>query len=173
MKVRPRRRKHRKSLPHRALSWLIRFPFGGGTQRPHHLRMAIVAALVAGWSAFYLCREHLGLPLWASALLSFVALIGSWLQEAWASADRDEEEKRKPANLHWLAFGRSVKHRSWVSHAPVIGTAVRLFYGYLGAPFGMLWVGWHYPAFGLLLPIGVAWIYGALVNDLGHLILDI
>lgn len=29
---------------------------------------------------------------------------------------------------YWLMYGFLVKHRSWVSHAPIIGTLIRFFY---------------------------------------------
>jgi len=30
--------------------------------------------------------------------------------------------------LAWYPYGRAINHRSWISHAPVIGTALRLAY---------------------------------------------
>jgi uncharacterized metal-binding protein len=135
---------------------MIRWIFGG-TNRPHHLKMChflTVAAPLIGWYYF----PEFGSDFWI--------LVGGGilLQEHWASADRDIEENRKPPNLFWLLYGRRVKHRGWASHGLVIGTIIRLGYGFLGLPFCLVYVDPE---------IGVAWCLGALINDIGHLLLDL
>ena len=139
----------KKSLPHKVLSNIIRFPFGN-SNRSGHLRMSRCAAAIACLSMFYHTQDP---------ILSIICAIGCIHMEAWASADRDQAEKG-----YWALYDSWFKHRSFWSHSLVVGTGIRLLYGYWGAPFMMLW---------LAPPIGVAWIAGALTNDLGHLILDI
>jgi uncharacterized metal-binding protein len=93
-----------------------------------------------------------------------MAGVACYAQELFASADRDIEEKRKRPCWYWLLYGRSVKHRGWASHGLVVGTAIRLAYG---------WWWWLVPLWGFSPPLAMAWCGGALLNDLGHLALDL
>ena len=128
----------------------------GGSNRPHHLRMS---AFLTGVILFcgYQYYAHLW-PLWMTAA------VGCYGQELWATADRDVEPSRKPPCLYWLPFGHLVPHRGLFSHGFIVGTLVRLAYGW----WPVLWVLWL-----LLPPLAIAFAAGALVNDLGHLLLDL
>jgi hypothetical protein len=154
----------KKSPLRSTLSRAIRRPFGG-SDRPHHLMMSKYCVVPSAVAAS-LIGQHMGVD----SLTGFVMALGaSWAclaQEDWASADRDEEEKRKPGNGHyyWLPFGVLVSHRSWISHGLVWGTAIRLTYGFVGLPWVLLVI---------VPPLGIAWIVGAFVNDAGHLLLDV
>jgi uncharacterized metal-binding protein len=99
-------------------------------------------------------------PLWATAA------VGCYLHEAFATADRDVEPSRKWwwGHWYWLPYGHMVGHRGWASHGLLIGTAIRLAYGW----WWLLWGLW------LLLPaLAVAWCVGALANDVFHILLDL
>jgi uncharacterized metal-binding protein len=93
--------------------------------------------------------------------------------ELWATADRDLEPSRKCglAHLYWLPYGYLVGHRSALSHGPVIGTAIRLAYGWGW----LLWPLWQWADGGSGMAAGVllAIVVGALVNDAAHLLLDL
>jgi uncharacterized metal-binding protein len=128
----------------------------GGSNRKHHLRMSITVTSAIAVSGYH---YHPDLwPLWLTAAA------GCFAQEWWATADRDVEPSRKPPNLYWLPYGCIVKHRGWASHGLIIGTVVRLAYGW----WPLLWLLWY-----LLPALAVAWCIGALLNDLGHLALDL
>ena len=127
-----------------------------GTNRPHHLRLsrhialAIIAAGLFRWPTY----PHL----WGTAALACVC------QEGWASSDRDLEENRKPPSWYWLPYGRMVRHRSLWSHGLVIGTVVRLAYG---------WWWLLVPLWLVSPPMAWAWCLGGLANDVRHLLLDL
>ena len=128
----------------------------GGTNRPHHLRLSrhiALAILTAGlfhWPSYP--------DLWGTAALACVCM------EGWATADRDIEPSRKPPSWYWLPYGLVLKHRSVWSHGLVIGTVVRLTYGW----WWLLWPLWLVSP-----PVFWAWCGGAFLNDLGHLLLDL
>ncbi|MBD1871974.1 DUF2227 family putative metal-binding protein [Nodosilinea sp. FACHB-131] len=128
----------------------------GGSNRQHHLRMSMTLTSAIAATGYYYAYD-----LWPLWLTTAAACYG---QEAWATADRDVEPSRKPPCLYWLPYGHIVKHRGLLSHGLVIGTVVRLAYGW----WPMLWLLWN-----LLPALAVAWCVGALINDLGHLALDL
>jgi uncharacterized metal-binding protein len=128
----------------------------GGTNRPNHLRLSLHLALVStAWGIYHYPSDW---PLW---LMSGVAC---YAQELWATADRDLEENRKRPCWYWLPYGRKVRHRGWASHGLVVGTVIRLSYG---------WWWWLVPLWGFSPPLAMAWCGGALLNDMGHLALDL
>ena len=150
------------------LRWLY-----GGSNRRHHLRMSASCAgglaylsiinptaTVLGYS---LQMPHPGLWL--------VAAVACYGHEYWAGSDRDVEPSRRPPCLYWLPYGHLVKHRGMLSHGPLIGTAVRVVYGWWPV-LGGLWLLWPVSPFWALW-LGVAMGIGALVNDIGHLLLDL
>ncbi len=125
----------------------------GNSNRSGHLRMSLCLSLaLAGAGVAWLSPWVL------------VASIACWVQELWATADRDLEEKRRHKSWYWLPFGWLVSHRSWVSHGLVWGTVIRLAYGLWPVLLGLYLVA---------PPLALAWVFGALVNDLGHLALDL
>jgi len=71
--------------------------------------------------------------------------------------------------LYWLPYARLVPHRSLWSHAPVIGTAIRLFY--LGGIASLFWPGRIVPLLDFPLVRGA--ILGLMVVDTLHCIADI
>jgi uncharacterized metal-binding protein len=135
---------------------MIRIIFGG-SNRSGHLRMSNFAAIFAAAGMAYYTQ---------SFPLAAICAIACLFQERWASADRDLEEKRKGSLGHWywLPYGKLVRHRAIWSHGLIVGTVIRLLYGYWGIPFMLLW---------LVPPVGMAWCIGALANDVGHLLLDL
>ena len=169
----------------RTIRHIIRAPFGG-SNRKHHLRMSASCAgglaylsiinptaTVLGYS---LQMPHPGLWL--------VAAVACYGHEMWATADRDEQHKRLPKtkagwanrtiadrfeNWYWWKFG-DIPHRHALSHGPLTGTAVRVAYGWWPVLVS-LWLLWGVSPFWALW-LGVAMGIGALVNDLGHLLLD-
>ena len=124
----------------------------GNSNRTGHLRMSMALTVVI---------ITLGLA-WGNPWF-WVAGLGCWVQEQWATADRDLEENRRRKSWYWLPFGALVSHRSWISHGFVWGTIIRLIYGLWPVLLG-LWVIHPYAA--------LSWSLGAFVNDLGHLALD-
>lgn len=146
----------------------------GGSNRPHHLRMsAFLTAFLAttafsprayDWAAAQFMSHGFLLSHGTYFSLMATAAIACYLQELWATADRDVEERRKPPTWYWLPYGLAVQHRAWASHGPLIGTAIRLAYGW--------WPLLLLMAHGAPLLL-VAWCVGALANDLGHLALDL
>jgi hypothetical protein len=148
----------------------------GGSNRPGHLRLSrFIATAIAILPAVAYPR-FVALCHWAGleshptragfAGLCWVAATACAAHEVWATADRDMEEKRKPGNghLYWLPYGMALKHRSRLSHGLVIGTIIRLAYGW--------W--WLLPVLWLLSPwVLAAWCCGALVADLAHWALDL
>ena len=79
--------------------------------------------------------------------------------------------------IWWLPYGLAVRHRSWLSHCPGVGTALRC--GWAAVPF--LLVAWTLEAAGVTLPpldawaIRLAWFVfcGLCVADATHLIADL
>jgi len=140
----------------------------GGSDRRHHLAMSCalsmpLAALTYTNPGVSIAGVFLQMPhdwLW------LVASLGCYGQELWATADRDVEPSRKGGlgHLYWLPYGHAIPHRNRLSHGLVIGTVIRLAYGWWPL-LPVLWV--VYP------PLMVAWCVGAFVNDLGHLALDL
>lgn len=124
----------------------------GNSNRTGHLRMSMALSVLMGTFALGHGQPLLG-----------VAAVGCWVQEQWATADRDLEENRRRRSWYWLPFGALVSHRSWISHGLVWGTIIRLAYGLWPVLLG-LWI---------IDPVlVVAWSLGAFINDLGHLALD-
>lgn len=69
--------------------------------------------------------------------------------------------------LLWLPYARFIPHRSFWSHAPVIGTAGRVIY------IGLLtWPAWPFIPWGIILPWLVPALLGLALSDLVHWILD-
>jgi len=92
--------------------------------------------------------------------------------EVWATADRDVEPSRRGglAHLYWWPYGYLVGHRSALSHGPILGTAIRLVYGWGW----LVWPLWQWADGGsdLAAAVLLAIVVGALVNDAAHLALD-
>jgi uncharacterized metal-binding protein len=128
----------------------------GGTNRPHHLRLSRHVALVILTAGLFHWPHH--------ADLVITAALACICQEGFSSADRDIEENRKPPSWYWLPYGRMVRHRSVWSHGLIIGTVVRLIYGW----WWLLWPLWLVSP-----PMVWAWCGGALANDVAHLALDL
>lgn len=72
---------------------------------------------------------------------------------------------------YWYPYGLLVPHRHWVSHKPIIGTAIRLMYGFWWVVFipppnvnseVAFWL-WH-----LLL----WWMIGLVCSDIAHSVFD-
>lgn len=131
---------------------MLRLIFGN-SNRSGHLRLSLALSV--------------GLAVFGAASGSgwvMVAAVACYVQESWATADRDIEERRRRKSWYWLPYAYALKHRSPLSHGLGVGTAVRLAYG--------LW-----PVLLLLAALSpsllAAWIVGALINDLGHLALDL
>lgn len=152
----------------------------GGSDRPHHLAIATSASMPVAVMAYYNPGVEV-MGLWLQMphdWLWLVASVACYSHEWWATADRDEQEKRLPKtargwakrtwsdrliNWYWWQFGK-IPHRSSLSHGLFVGTAIRLAYGW----WWLLWPLWMvYP------PVVVAWCAGALVADLVHLLLDL
>jgi len=152
----------KKSLPHKTLSGIIRLPFGG-SDRPHHMRMALAASVATG---LYLWSEGWG---WWFSLASGVVILA---HEYWATADRDIEEKRVDrdgrgtwwGHWYWLRYGKLVGHRAVWSHGLVLGTLCRCVYGWW---FVLLPLAHYAPELGLW------WLACCLWCDIWHLVLDI
>jgi divalent metal cation (Fe/Co/Zn/Cd) transporter len=124
----------------------------GGSNRAQHLRLSRhLSVLILCGGLFH---NFAWLPLWMIAALACIA------QESWATADRDLYRR----HWYWAPFARIVPHRGLLSHGLVIGTVVRLVYGW--------W--WLMPALWVIHPAALlAWCAGALANDAGHLLLDL
>jgi uncharacterized metal-binding protein len=142
----------------------------GGSNRPHHLAMSrFIAGALAGVGLFTPAPV-----LFPSRSLWVLAAIACYAHEWWATSDRDFTENCKAQGFTywwWIPYGRAVKHRGLLSHGLVIGTAIRVAYGWwpLLLLLGGLW---------LTFPVLVAWVAAAMglgmfVNDLGHLLLDL
>lgn len=68
--------------------------------------------------------------------------------------------------FYWQPYSRLIPHRSWLSHLPVISTAIRL--AYLALPY-LAWQWWNTRQVGFMLP---SWFYmaffGLCLADLVH-----
>lgn len=62
----------------------------------------------------------------------------------------------------WLPYALCVRHRSWVSHAPVVGTLIRIAYGFWW--FLFVDVTWFWR-------LGWVWV-GLAISDLAHWVMD-
>ena len=97
----------------------------------------------------------------------------------WFSPDLDLGERRKmrsknwPWVLFWRPYALAIKHRSFWSHFPIVGTLVRLlyFFGIIGAV--MYTLGW-WDVF-VALPWGLIawWAVGLAVDNSAHWIMDV
>jgi uncharacterized metal-binding protein len=143
------------------LRWLY-----GGSNRLHHLRLSSTLSGALATLAPLNPGIELGGYWWQfpHGGLWLAAAIACYSQEWWATADRDIEPSRSWwwGHWYWLPFG-GIRHRNRLSHGLIVGTGIRLVYGW--------W--WFLPVLWLLSPwAAVAWCLGALVNDVGHIFLD-
>ena len=129
----------------------------GDSNRRGHLRMSKALSMII-----------LGMALWHTSAFALVMAGFCFLQEYWASADRDIEERRLNPCPYWMPYAVRVKHRGRLSHGIILGTLARFVYGY--APVLALWfsTAWALPSWPVLAALLGAWI-----NDLGHLVLDL
>ena len=87
---------------------------------------------------FITATNYLHAPLDVSLILTSGALSGLAL-----TPDLDQAESRHGFwHLLWWPYGKLFKHRSTLSHFPIISTIVRLIYAF-GLPLFLLW--WNYP----------------------------
>lgn len=96
----------------------------------------------------------------------------------WFSPDLDlgENRKAKVKNFLWVWFwwpyAKVIKHRSFWSHAPIVGTLVRMvyFWGIIGA---LAWMLDWWAAF-VALPYHLIawWCIGLVVADTAHWMMD-
>jgi hypothetical protein len=125
----------------------------GGSDRAHHLALnnLIACSLCGIAGAVYI---H-GMP-WLLA-----APFGCWIHERWASPDRDLQENRKVRG-YWGKYGDRVKHRCRYSHSLLIGTPLRLLYGY-----------WFALPCVVAFPLpSLAFVAGCIASDCAHYALD-
>lgn len=148
----------------------------GGSNRKHHLRLsAHIAGALMALSATNPGVTVMGLWLqMPHSALWLVAGVACYGHELWATADRDEEEKRKPQGFthwYWLPYGLALNHRVLLSHGFIVGTIARVLYGWWPAliGLGLLWQVSPFWAAWIGVAIGVGWM----ANDLGHLALDL
>jgi hypothetical protein len=160
----------------------------GNSNRPGHLRLSRVTAGAIAFLPAVAYPQFTALCQWVGleshptragfAVLCWVAATACAAHEVWATADQDEQEKRLPKsevgwqrrtlwdrleNWYWWQFGK-IDHRSRLSHGLIIGTVIRLAYGW--------W--WLLPVLWLLSPwVLAAWCMGTFVADLAHLALDL
>lgn len=74
-------------------------------------------------------------------------------------------------SLFWLPYSRLIRHRSHLSHLPLLGTALRLAY-LLGLPLLLLWMAGQAPA-PQTVPVWAWWATGGLVlADVLHYVMD-
>jgi len=83
--------------------------------------------------------------------------------------DLDQSEARRGFN-YWSLYGRLIPHRSFWSHCPVIGTAIRCAY-LLWAPAFVIRY-WHLP-WEFAKEFLIAAFIGLCVADFGHWFLDL
>ena len=126
----------------------------GGSSRDEHLLLNLsVTAAMTGVAIAWL--KH-GIP------FALAAPLGCLLMEHWASPDRDLQENRV-AKGYWEWYGRRVKHRSKWSHSLLIGTPLRLLYGFWFAlPCLVVFPWWS-----------LAFVVGAIASDCAHYLLDL
>lgn len=126
----------------------------------------------------------------AGPVAAFAAAAGSLLGIA-LSPDLDQEGLNKFENklvrytlglgylwvMVWYPYARFIPHRGWLSHAPIIGTAVRLLY--LGTVLGVvLFLSGMHSSVLVSVPDEVvsqalAWsVAGLVVSDIAHWVMD-
>lgn len=129
----------------------------GDSNRKGHLRMSSALSGVL-----------VGIALWHTSAFILIMAAFCLLQEYWATADRDIEERRRNPSPYWMPYAVRVKHRGRLSHGFILGTLARFVYGY--APLLALWfsTAWSLPLWPVIAALAGAWI-----NDLGHLALDV
>jgi len=68
----------------------------------------------------------------------------------------------------WFPYGLFISHRSWVSHFPVVGTAIRLLYLYV-----LYWCAcWTLRIEPIPLQVPIPLVVGLVIADTQHFILD-
>lgn len=81
---------------------------------------------------------EMGVPLHTSAPAALVSALGAVI----ISPDLDQDGLTKSETsilkrsrilgwawfLYWLPYAKAIRHRHWLSHAPIIGTTIRLLY---------------------------------------------
>ena len=72
--------------------------------------------------------------------------------------------------LFWMPYSLIVKHRSFISHSPIIGTAIRFAYLF-AVPAIIIFALDRYYAI-LLLPLSITVFCGLCVSDTVHVIMD-
>lgn len=65
---------------------------------------------------------------------------------------------------YWVPYALAIPHRSWLSHDPLVGTALRMVYT-LAIP---IVLGWLVPRWEWVLPVYAGWA----VVDLVHIVMD-
>lgn len=71
--------------------------------------------------------------------------------------------------LLWFPYRKLIPHRSWLSHAPLLGTAGRV--GYVGLFVGFL-LGWDFTFVRQNLPFWMSWLAGLMLADVVHYAMD-
>lgn len=127
----------------------------------------VIGPVVAGGS--YALWGDLGL----SVVLGLMTLLGSWMGVLF-TPDLDMETRtlvdRLPIigplwSVLWYPYAWAIPHRSWLSHTPLLGTAIRQLYFW-----GIVWVVLS-PEWVLDLPgsmIYWAWFVGLFTSDVAH-----
>lgn len=103
---------------------------------------------------------HLGVPLPYCFLLGAGAISGIFL-----SPDLDIADKFRFgfARIYWYPYSKAIPHRHWISHFPIIGTAIRITYilPLLVLIYLLIPVSWdkvYYPLIGLMISDGLHWL---------------
>lgn len=141
-----------------------------------HAKVArIVGGIIMLWAVYV---AYQGFPQAAVGMM-IGALAGLWITPDIDHWVRTHEEYRvyrhfgsfvgKLWQSYWSPYATFIPHRHWLSHFPVIGTALRIFY--LGIP---VWIGWYW--FGWIIPVEpdlywavfIAWT----VQDTFHWVFD-
>lgn len=77
----------------------------------------------------------------------------------------------------WYPYARYIPHRGWMSHAPIVGTALRVVYlaTVLGVGMVISGIRWDYVDLVSqgMAPQILAWVFaGLLVSDVAHWVMD-